>query len=143
MTAETNALNVQVQRRVRRARNARLLRGVLVTLLITVAMVMLAISNRDQQEFKASRKAMERVATLIVEQPERVRLPSSKWIVNRGFAELAAERGEAGVCAGPVDLFLWPDGWHVLVYRAGKYEVTWMDWRAFRERGSALGLTSP
>ena len=141
MTAETDALTLQVQQRVRRERNARLLRGIGLTVLVTVVMVMLAISNRDQQAYKRSSQSMQELVALLENQPGvRIRLPNSKWVFNTRFRDLANERGKGGVCARPVDLFLWPDGWHVVVLDGETYEVLWMNADDFEAAAPDLGL---
>ncbi len=137
--------------------------------LVTGLMVVLSMLQRDQQSIVSCRerlvfatrelqKRLGRGQTELVDLP----LPDSKgdsaqpqseeafenrahYFYNSDWWREQPKRKVVGVCccAAVHDLFLRPDGRHVIVFDGTKYELRWMTEAEFARQGPELGLDVP
>lgn len=149
-------LSQQVYRRLRRERNHRFLRGILMVILVSVGMIVLAISNRDTQAVKTSANIARALADALQQSYDHNgraarRLPNitlgSRYIrdvvtFNVYYPDQIRTARRVGVCCSkrPLELYLRPSGRHVVLFDGEHYSVEWMPESEFQQRAFGLGL---
>lgn len=149
----------QVARRTLRQRRRRVWRSIALVIVLMLAMVVLSILNRDQQEIDACRERMafatQEFQRLYDERgttPSALPLPEgdaeardrirSHVLYNVLYTK--SSRTEVGVCCcqAPHDPLFLPPGRHVIVFnvREGRYDLRWMSEDEFVRQADDLGL---
>jgi hypothetical protein len=151
-------LSQQVFRRLRRERNRRFLRGVVVVILVTLGMVALAISNRDTQALKNSARVAQALADEFQSAFDREggaprQLPaiqlSNRYIrdvitFNVQYPDQIRTSRRVGVCCSKrsIDMYLHAPGRHLVLFDGERYFVQWVTENEFQQRAFSLGLAS-
>lgn len=155
---DPRALSQQIQLRLRRERNRRLLRGVLVLVVVTGLLIVLAITNRDRQAIRHSHRVGIRLTRAFQAEFDRTgiaprRLPPVNLrarhirdavIFNVYYPDQIRTARVVGVCCNrsPVSMYLDPPGRHVVLFDGREFQLEWMLETEFRERAYALGFAS-
>lgn len=140
-------------------RRRRVWRSVLLVLILSLAMIVLSIVNRDQQEVDGCRQRMEYAVAEFQRQYDEKGLSPTAVPLPEGTGELAdrlrahihynwfyteSPHEEVGVCCcrHPHTRLFLPAGRHVITFsvRQRKYKLTWMNEDEFVRRAEALGL---
>ena len=145
----------RVALRVMETRRRRLWRRAVLIVLVTAAILVLALAQRDGQTVQRQGALAQQVAQRLSELAAESPLPPSVGQVSRTdevpelvtfafnamYAAQAERRGRSGVCAsGPVVLFLRTDGRFVVTFDGRSFAVEWMEEAQFRREADALGL---
>lgn len=123
-------------------------------IVVTVAIIVLALAQRDNQTIRRQSRIAQQIAaemreayeqrralsdlTLLAQQPAL----AEDYYFNPSYSIQAERRGRAGVCAPrrQVRLFLREDGRHVVLFDGTTFTVAWMSEAQFAERSAELGL---
>lgn len=157
--AEAATPSEQVARRTLGMRRRRVWRSVGLVVLLTLAMVILSVMNRDQQSIDACRERMTFAVGEFQRQLDERGISPSALPLPEGDADArerfrghvlynvlytGSSRTEVGVCCcqEPHDRLFMPPGRHVIVFnvRQRRYELRWMTEEEFVRRADELGL---
>ena len=149
-------LSQQVFRRLRRERNRRFLRGIVVVILVTLAMVALAISNRDTQALKSSARVAQGLAKEFqkafdhdgraprhlpaIQLNNRYIRDVIKFNVNYSDQIRTSRRVGVFCSKHSIDMYLRFPGRHLVLFDGEKYFVEWQTESEFQQRAFSLGL---
>ncbi len=136
-------------------RRHRLVRRVAVGLALTLIMVVLAAGNRDAQAMREARVRCEQLVEALTAARARLGAPPlqipdigprtalvlGSYYFNIRYAQGASGRW-VGVCCprSPLQLFVWADGRHVILFDGQQFTWRWMPEAEFRAQAAALGF---
>ena len=168
--AAKTTLSERAEQRTVGERRRRVWRNLLLFVVVTLAIVVLSLLNRDEQAIRSCRDRMEYAVRVFQEREDKgeaplplLPLPEKEtraddaeqrlmaWRDHTQYNVLYSERvsraRQVGVCCclhAHTRLF-WPIGRYVIIFDvpSRKYELRWMDERAFADQADDLELRAP
>jgi hypothetical protein len=158
VSLDDRALAQRARVRTMQQRRRRLLRRVLTLLVVTVAMVLAILMNRDAQELRAKRKQGETIAAALQQSYDLhhdppLSLPAfagantalqGSYYFNIFYASQQESSQRAGVCClrQPLRFFVRGEGRIVVLFDGERFTSQWMPESEFRAAARALGFGS-
>lgn len=156
ITERPSGVTSKVQLRTFLSRRGRLIRQVSLYLVITMAMLLAAIANRDSQAIRNSAARAQRIADALQREFDELHAPPlhlpslgpssgvlpTRYLFNFAYPRMQSVRGVVGVTCPrePTRLFVRADGRHVVLFDGTRYSVQWVRQDEFAASAARWGL---